>query len=82
MISEKDKDITTRSYQIVVAGEIDHARQVWFASIGLAARPFRSDGDSFTLLSGPVTDQAHLRGILNKLWDLNFEVVRVRREEI
>jgi hypothetical protein len=30
-----------------------------------------------TLLAGPVRDQAVLRGILNKLWDLNLTVLSI-----
>jgi hypothetical protein len=34
-----------------------------------------------TNLSGPVVDQAKLRGIMNKLWDLNLAVISVKRIE-
>jgi hypothetical protein len=30
-----------------------------------------------TLLSGPITDQVGLRGVLDRIWDLNLVVVSV-----
>jgi len=30
-----------------------------------------------TIISGPVRDQAALRGLMNKLWDLNLELISV-----
>jgi len=38
------------------------------------------DGDQ-TILSGPVTDQAALRGLLNKIWDLNLTLISLERVE-
>jgi hypothetical protein len=35
------------------------------------------DGAAVTVLSGPVVDQAALRGILNTLWDLNLTLISV-----
>ncbi len=64
-------------YKIIVLGEIDQARKAWFAQMGFDAAHLHSDTQSFTLLTGQVIDQSHLRGILNKLWDLNFELVEV-----
>ncbi len=36
-----------------------------------------SQGLPITVLTGPVVDQAALRGILNRLWDLNLTVISV-----
>jgi hypothetical protein len=35
------------------------------------------DGTPITALTGSVADQAALRGILNRLWDLNLTVISV-----
>jgi len=35
--------------------------------------------DEATILTGAVADQSALRGILNKLWDLNLILVSVNR---
>ena len=39
------------------------------------------DGSRVTTLTGAVADQARLRGILSKLWDLNMKVVSVSHIE-
>ena len=36
---------------------------------------------SITTLTGPVADQAALRGILTKVWDLNLTLISVTRIE-
>jgi hypothetical protein len=64
-------------YQISLRGEIDQTRIDWFAKLGLDASPAHAAEGLVTILTGKIIDQSHLRGILNKLWDLNFEVIRV-----
>jgi hypothetical protein len=36
-------------------------------------------GQSITILTGPIADQSALRGVLNRVWDLNLIVVSVER---
>ncbi len=65
-------------YEIQVLGELDQGWQQWFG--GLAATlGYSGDRSPVTTLTGPVTDQAALRGMLCKLWDLNLTVISVRR---
>lgn len=63
--------------QIILRGEIDQTRIDWFAKLGLAASAAHTAEGLITMLNGQIIDQSHLRGILNKLWDLNFEVIQV-----
>jgi hypothetical protein len=65
-------------YQIQIRGQISPERAAYFAGQGLESRLI-SAGEPATLLNGEILDQAHLRGLLNKIWDLNFEVIQVRR---
>jgi len=65
-------------YQIQIRGQINPERAAYFAGQGLESRLI-SAGEPATLLTGEILDQAHLRGLLNKIWDLNFEVIQVRR---
>jgi len=65
-------------YQIVLEGEIDPSWSEWFHGFEIQSSA-GGDGQRFTALSGPVEDQAELRGILNKVWDLNLELVSVNR---
>ena len=67
-------------YEIQVQGELDPGWQQWFN--GLAVTVAHTGGQSpATTLVGPVADQAALRGMLCKLWDLNLTVISVRRVE-
>ena len=62
-------------YQIKVWGRLDEKWSDWFNGMTLAFE------NSITTLTGAVADQAKLRGILSKIWDLNLTVVSVTRIE-
>jgi len=64
--------------QITVQGVVDATWSEWFS--GMDIRTDSGDGEvALTTLTGPVVDQACLRGILNRLWDLNLAIVSVTR---
>lgn len=62
-------------YQITIEGNLDPNWSTWFNRMEVSYR----DGDRITILTGPVADQAELRGILNKIWDLNKTIISVSR---
>ena len=65
-------------YQVKVIGVLDDTWSEWFN--GLDVRVERAtEGLSITTLTGPVADQASLRGIVSKLWDLNLTIISVNR---
>jgi hypothetical protein len=65
-------------YEIRVRGELDRDWQQWFD--GLDVTPAAAgEHPSTTILVGPVADQAALRGMLCKLWDLNLTLISLRR---
>jgi hypothetical protein len=67
-------------YRVRVQGKLDKRWLDWFE--GMTMRVERaSDGTCITTLTGAVADQARLRGILSKLWDLNLTLVSVTRIE-
>lgn len=66
------------TYQIQVLGELAPRWLHWFDGLDIATQP-GDDGTTITTLTGPVPDQAGLRGILNKLWDLNLTLLEVRQ---
>jgi len=66
-------------YHIAVQGALDAAWQEWFSGMTITIDQ-NVGGVVTTILHGFVADQAALRGILNKLWDLNLTVVGVQRE--
>jgi hypothetical protein len=62
-------------YQIRVQGRLDDRWSEWFSGLSVLV------GDEpghlpITTLRGPV-DQAALRGILNRVWDLNLRLISV-----
>jgi len=68
----------SRTYQITVEGKIDAS---WSDSLGGMLLVSRKEADDMivTTLSGVLTDQAALRGLLNRLWDLNLVVRAVQQ---
>jgi len=63
----------TGIYQIKVQGQLDKCWSAWFNEMTLIFE------DEATILTGAIADQSALRGILNKLWDLNLVLVSVNR---
>ncbi|MFW5943115.1 MAG: hypothetical protein ACOCXI_15030 [Chloroflexota bacterium] len=61
-------------YQVRVRGCLDDSWLEWFDGLTLSVGPDE------TVLRAPVRDQAALRGILDRMWDLNLEVISVSRE--
>jgi hypothetical protein len=63
-------------YQIKIRGRLDSHWSDWFE--GLTITPM-ADGN--TLLTGPVTDDASLHGLLKKVRDLGLPLISVNRVE-
>lgn len=67
-------------YEIQVEGELDQDWQAWFNSLAVTVN--HTSGQSpitTTSLTLSVADQAALRGVLCKLWDLNLTLISLRR---
>ena len=63
-------------YQIRIKGHLDRQWTDWFEGLTIT---LEDDGD--TLLTGPVTDQAALYGLLKKVRDLGIPLVSINRVE-
>ena len=62
--------------QIRVQGWIGERWANWFD--GMTMTYEGAEGNSpITVLTGPVVDQAALRGLLTKIWDLNLALISV-----
>jgi len=61
----------SRYYQITVEGKIDANWSDWLDGMQFVSWQ-ESDGRHMTTLSGVLADQAALRGLLIRLWDLNL----------
>ena len=65
-------------YRIKVQGRLDASWAEWFngMSIKTHAAP---DDTVITTLTGSIADQAALRGVLTRLWNLNLAVISVNQ---
>ena len=63
----------TQSYKIRLKGHLEARWVTWFDGLTITL-----DENGNTLLSGPVTDQAALHGILKKIRDVGLPLLSVR----
>jgi hypothetical protein len=73
MSSKKNSGDPSVIYQIRVQGQLETRWSDWFNDFTIMC-----DGEQ-TVLTGQVTDQAALRGLLNKIWDLNLILISLDR---
>ena len=66
------------AYEIGVQGQIDARWAVWFDGMDIT-HSVDEDGESITTFRGSVSDQAALRGLLSRIWDLNLTLVSLHR---
>ena len=68
------------NYDIKVEGTLDPSWSDWLEGMTVRIET-RTGGLPITTFSGPVADQSALRGILNRLWDINLTLVSVNRQD-
>jgi hypothetical protein len=68
-------------YQIQVQGWISERWQDWFDEMKIT-RDRTGEGVHITTLTGIISDQAALLGMLQKLYTLGFPLLLVRRKEV
>jgi len=66
-----DRQRGQHGYLITVEGELDRSWSGWFSGLTVTY------DDGVSTLTGHVADQAALRGILSKIWDLNLTLISV-----
>ena len=64
----------TESYAIRITGELAERWQAWFDGMTV-----EQPGDGTTIITGQVTDQAALHGVLQRIRDLGLPLVSVER---
>jgi len=69
---------TCTSYRITLKGELDPSWSDWLNGFEISTGS-AADGACITTLTGVVPDQAALRGVLTRIWDLNLEVTLVHQ---
>jgi hypothetical protein len=67
----KPRSQLKRYYRIIVEGRIDPSWSKWLDNFRLDPQ-IEGNNKYLTTISGVVADQAALRGVLNRLWDLNL----------
>ena len=65
-------------YRIVVDGDLNESWSEWLGKVELERRVQGLDSCHTVLLS-EVPDQAALRGLLNRIWDLNLELISINK---
>ncbi len=68
------------SYQITIEGAVREDWSDWINGMEISI-PNGEDKSQVTILTGKVTDQAALRGLLCRLWDLNLIIISIFRLE-
>ena len=63
-------------YKIIIAGHLKEKWAEWLNGMVIGIEN-KEDGSHHTTITVAVPDQAALRGILNKLWDLNLTLISV-----
>jgi len=77
--SAKDgKNCAGACYRIVIEGAIREDWSDWLCGMDIRAAGGHHS-PQVTILTGSVSDQSALRGILCRLWDLNLVVVSLKR---
>ena len=73
----KEKPVSNQNiYQITLQGHLDSRWADWFDGLTVS---YQQDNEELTILTGPIADQAALRGLLNQIWDFNLTLVAVKR---
>lgn len=67
-------------YRIVIQGKLNDSWSEWLGDVSLERINRMHDSNQTTILS-EIPDQAALRGLLNKIWDLNLILISVNRQE-
>jgi hypothetical protein len=65
-------------YQIKVQGKLNEQWADWLEGVTISHDQTSKEALVSTL-TGPVVDQAALRGIMNRLWDLNVTLLSIKR---
>jgi hypothetical protein len=73
----EDNPHTRMHYVIHIRGALDDRWAEWFSRVEISTQEI-APNTNITTLDCPAIDQAQLRGILNKIWDLNLSLLSVQ----
>jgi len=66
------------NYKICIEGRLEERWSDWFSGLAVTVEPGHG-GPTISTLTGPVADQPALRGLLNRIWDLNLNLISVNQ---
>ncbi len=66
-------------YQIKVLGRLSQRWSNWLNDLNIACETEADSGTPVIILTGQVADQAALRSLLNRIWDLNLTIISLTR---
>jgi hypothetical protein len=72
----KNASTSLTEYQVDISGNLENHWSDWFD--GFSIKIIQND-PFITRLQGPIRDQAALRSLLEKIWDLNLVILHVER---
>jgi len=79
---QRNKNLSDESeipnYEICVAGQLSNKWSPWFDDMAIQQKIDPVNGETITILSGPISDQAALHGILEKIRNLNLKLISVQ----
>jgi hypothetical protein len=67
-------------YRIVIEGELNESWAKWLGEVPVEIL-IQKQNINQTTLFGFIPDQAALRGLLNRIWDLNLKLISVTTNE-
>ena len=73
MTEDKKKD-TTEIYEIKIQGYLDTKWSEWFYGMTIT-----HESDGTTTLYGPLPDQTVLHSVLDRILDMNLQLISVKR---
>jgi hypothetical protein len=68
--------VTSNIYRIEIEGHLHEKWAAWLSETVIRMENL-TDNNGVTVIDVNVPDQAGLRGLLNKLWDLNLRILAV-----
>ena len=68
---DHNEKINLPIYEICLKGELSQAWTNWFAGFNISCE------SGFTLLTGPITDQSTMNGLLRKILDLELPILSI-----
>jgi hypothetical protein len=78
-MEQQENELERCCYQVMISGHLDESWGIWLDCATIVCEINEANQMPVTILTCPVTDQPALRGLLNKLFDLNLTILSVNR---